>query len=130
MGLLGRMGEQLRAIEGNWRTAFVTLFVDSSLYQLLEYIGAPLITFALLVATHWLMGFMYTRYIAAVGTEQVDFLDESSLDRTAAKQQARVQLLQQKLIATWQKRESKIRQQAIQYRQLKAKSASTQGSQS
>ena len=121
LGLLGRMGTQLQALEGNWREAFVALFIDSSLYELLEYVGAPLITFALLVATHWLMGFMYTRYIAAVGTEQVDFLEESSQDRSAAKQQARVQLLQQKLIVAWQKRESKTRSQAVQYNQLRAK---------
>lgn len=123
LGILGRLDTSISQLSGAWYDSLVNIFVQSTLKQFLEYIGGGVVSIALLSATHFIVQYIYSVYVAAVGSDNVDFFEESSV--IAEKQEALIKLLRFKLNQIWQEKEEKVRTNYREYthyqRQLRAK---------
>lgn len=125
LGVLGRLGPEIDLLKGNWYTAIVHIFTESTLPDFLSYIGGGAISAALLVATHFIMGYVYQSYVLAVGESEVGFFDEASVGRE--KEELRRQLFQHKLRQIWVTKEPEVRTVYMQLAAAKKQSQLPQG---
>lgn len=107
LGVLGRLDASISQLSGAWYDAIVNIFTNSTLKQFLEYIGGGVVSIALLSATHFVVQYIYSVYISAVGSDNVDFFEESSV--IAEKEDAKAKLLRFKLNQIWLEKEDKVR---------------------
>lgn len=81
LGVLGRIGPQLQTLQGMWLEGLFELFLFSTLYRLIEYIGVGFLSYGLLRATHWLISYMQEITFNVVGPEEMSFFDPSPFER-------------------------------------------------
>lgn len=127
LGILGRLGPEIDLLKGNWYTAIADIFTKSTLPDFLNYIGGGAISAALLVATHFIMGYVYQSYVLAVGESEVGFFDEASFGQE--KEDLRRQLFQHKLRQIWITKEPEVRTVYMQLAAAKKQSQLPQGQQ-
>lgn len=125
LGILGRLGPEIDLLKGSWYTAIADIFTKSTLPDFLNYIGGGAISAALLVATHFIMGYVYQSYVLAVGESEVGFFDEASFGRE--KEELRRQLFQHKLRQLWVTKEPEVRTVYMQLAAAKKQSQLPQG---
>lgn len=109
LGILGRLNNLLAAENaGAWYDQIVAIFKESSLKEFLEYMGGGFIALALLVATHYLVSYVYEIYRSAVGgADEVTFFDPAWEDRE--RNRLMVPLYQNQLRKIWVEKEADIR---------------------
>lgn len=103
LGVLGRLDTQIASYDNyTWYESVIEIISQSSLMEILELVGGALISFALLVATHFVLHYINDVYTKAVGVEEVNFFDPSV--SLAAEQEAEALLLRHKLQQIRQKK--------------------------
>lgn len=129
LGILGRLQSLLSVTTDlAWYEQIVSIFTTSSLQTFLEYIGGGAIALALLVATHYLMSYIYEVYRNAVGgADEAGFFDPALQDKL--EQQMVTGLYRYKLQQIWVEREDQVRQYIEDQRmkQLEAKNRTIEG---
>lgn len=111
LGILGRLNNLLstpEAAKTAWYDQIVVIFSYSSLKEFLEYLGGGFIALALLVATHYLVSYIYEIFRTAVGgADEVDFFDPSW--ESEERNRIMVALYQSHLRHIWINKEAEIR---------------------
>jgi hypothetical protein len=111
LGILGRLDNLLSAPNAAnvaWYEQILAIFKSSSLKEFLEYLGGGFIALALLVATHYLVSYIYEIFRSAVGgADEVDFFDPSW--EAEERDKMMVALYQTHLRQIWQKKEAEVR---------------------
>jgi hypothetical protein len=80
-GLLGRLAEKMTMIETMaWMDGLRYVVEQSSLKDIFGYIGATVMTAALLYATHFIVHFIYEVYEQVTGGLGIDFLSQDSIE--------------------------------------------------
>jgi len=63
LGTAGAMSEKLGEVEGVWYEGLAAIATESSLLDLLIYLGGFLVAFGLLRASHWAVRYLYEQYL-------------------------------------------------------------------
>lgn len=78
-GLLGRLSEKVSTLSGNWIDGIEHIIRESSFQDMIGYIGATVMTVALLLSTHFIIFFVHKLYVQVTGgVHMVNFSERSS----------------------------------------------------
>lgn len=103
LGVLGRLDGEEAMNNGTWISGLTAIVTQSTLSELMTYFGGGFISFALLVATHYLIHFVYDAYGKAVGATETDFFSEDeSAGLLAAENDAAIQYYKTRIMANRQ----------------------------
>jgi hypothetical protein len=102
MGFLGRLKSDLANYDDvTWHEAIIQIATNSNVTDFISYVGGAAIAIALLVGTQFMIEFFYGNYYRAVGSTEVDFLEDGDIQRETDKNIAEYYLflIQKKQVA-------------------------------